>query len=165
MFTHDLWSRSHYDGKGQMQAPQIMPHPHKATIGHQKPIWSHPGGSVSWVSDSWFRLGSWCWGCGVEPCVGLCTWCRGRLRFSASPSPFAFPLLSLSLCPSNKQIKVKSFSKQITTKTNMAPYLIISRMAEWIPTPKTWSRCSDPHLLYHSSGPWKFYLDQGWEWW
>ena len=54
------------------------------------------GGSVSWMSDSSFRLRSWSQGYGTKPCAK----CGGCLRFSFSLPP-SLPLsLSPSLPPS-----------------------------------------------------------------
>ena len=57
-------------------------------------VGGHLGGTVSWASDSWFLLGSWFWGCGIKPCVGLHAWCWVCLWLSIS---FFLPPLSLSL--------------------------------------------------------------------
>ena len=46
----------------------------------------HLGGSVGWVSNSWFQLRSWSQGCGIEPRIRQCTECGACLRFSPSLS-------------------------------------------------------------------------------
>lgn len=46
-------------------------------------------GSVGWMSNSWFRLGSWSWGSGTKPHVGLHAQCRVCLRDSLFPFPCA----------------------------------------------------------------------------
>ena len=57
----------------------------------------HLGGSVGWVSDSWFWLRSWSQGRGIKPHIRLHTECRTYLRFSLS---LCLSLsLSLSFCP------------------------------------------------------------------
>ena len=61
-----------------------------------------PGGSVSWVSYSWFWLRSWSHSSWVRASRGaLCWQCGACLEFSLSPSLSALPPLALSL-PQNK---------------------------------------------------------------
>ena len=49
--------------------------------------WGHLGGSGSWVSNSWFQLGSWSQGCGIEPCVSLHTQLKSAWDCFPSPCP------------------------------------------------------------------------------
>ena len=62
--------------------------------------WGYLGGSVRWVSDSWFQLRSWSQGCGIKARIRLCTEHGACLRFSLSPplpfSPVCVCSLSLS---------------------------------------------------------------------
>ena len=46
----------------------------------------HLGGSVSWVSNSWFRLKSWSQSHVIKSCIWLCTEYGGCLGFFLSPS-------------------------------------------------------------------------------
>lgn len=63
----------------------------------------HLGGSVCWVSDSWFWLRSWSQGWEIQPCVGLCTEHGVCLRFFFPHSlPFSHHALSLSKKNKNK---------------------------------------------------------------
>ena len=52
----------------------------------------HLGGSVIWVSNSWFRLRSWSCSCEIESCIKLWAGCGACLRFSLSLSQCPFPL-------------------------------------------------------------------------
>ena len=59
----------------------------------------HLGGSVGWVSISWFRLRLWSQGCGIKPMSGS--------PLSMEPAWYS---VSLSLCPSPPLAHALSFS-------------------------------------------------------